>query len=673
VSWNRRARSVFRDMPVVEDVPVVPQVVGDASPPLGDASPALQPALDPVVQQDAYFQELKKFPQRDAELQARVKETVEMRAALNTSFGNVLPDDLRDAIAKLNEGNQDRIKAIDFFKKPEEKKFDYVAANASLDKIQAALVVIETHYKALDDRNKFIDRETRFTALVAGINRDINKVPDKFAAQVADFDRDTKAGLTAAGVAKGVPDYATGNRELDKVQKAVVDFQKVLLQAAPHRTSKEKAALRTQMLPMIQDRDVAKQLMNDENMRDLLDELVADFGGSAKNQAAKDFVKTAIMARYDIEKIEGDLSTKALPKLYEVMGWIPLEHTKDNPMLREIERNKKNATSDYGGGKVRINAGHAGSFRANKSTFDQDKDVDPGCKIKDQKVRQFDATTLHEIGHSVDDSMKLMDGHGGDNKYGGWEKHGLDEIVNIGCTKKGFFKDLEAKYPKPFLREYLKEVLITGKDPVAKLADVVVDGASLPSRDDLLNDPGVRQAEEIRTRLRPAPEDEIVANEGLKDATGKIALRDQKRTVAERALYCILVRRMAIGAAVDEALGQFIPRSSGAPDWADLVKHDAVDWAKNVRLVGDNGLWEKGGGAAKKYAVEGTRVYQQSQGQNWVSYPLLVRKRGVSSYQFRAPAEWFAELYAAYYMDKLSDSHPDAAWLKDEVHEPQDA
>jgi hypothetical protein len=37
---------------------------------------------------------------------------------------------------------------------------------------------------------------------------------------------------------------------------------------------------------------------------------------------------------------------------------------------------------------------------------------------------------------------------------------------------------------------------------------------------------------------------------------------------------------------------------------------------------------------------------------------LDARKRGIHGYQFRAPGEWFAELYAAYYMGMLKPEHP---------------
>ena len=60
----------------------------------------------------------------------------------------------------------------------------------------------------------------------------------------------------------------------------------------------------------------------------------------------------------------------------------------------------------------------------------------------------------------------------------------------------------------------------------------------------------------------------------------------------------------------------------------------------------------------------GSRVYHESQPGDWVSYMASARAKGVTGYQFRAPAEWFSELYAAHHSDKLKDGHPAKAWLE---------
>ncbi len=66
--------------------------------------------------------------------------------------------------------------------------------------------------------------------------------------------------------------------------------------------------------------------------------------------------------------------------------------------------------------------------------------------------------------------------------------------------------------------------------------------------------------------------------------------------------------------------------------------------------------------SATRLAIGG-RVYQESYIDSWTSYELAARSKGITGYQFRAPGEWFSELYAAYHSGKLKDTHPSAGWL----------
>ncbi|MBX3607218.1 MAG: hypothetical protein KF788_18205 [Piscinibacter sp.] len=60
----------------------------------------------------------------------------------------------------------------------------------------------------------------------------------------------------------------------------------------------------------------------------------------------------------------------------------------------------------------------------------------------------------------------------------------------------------------------------------------------------------------------------------------------------------------------------------------------------------------------------GTRIYHEAYPRKWVSYLAAARKKGLTGYQFRAPAEWFAELYAGWKTGRLGDKHPALDWLK---------
>ncbi len=65
---------------------------------------------------------------------------------------------------------------------------------------------------------------------------------------------------------------------------------------------------------------------------------------------------------------------------------------------------------------------------------------------------------------------------------------------------------------------------------------------------------------------------------------------------------------------------------------------------------------------ATKLAIKGI-VYQESYGNSWTSYELAARSRGMTAYGFRAPGEWFSEMYAAFHSGKMKDTHPAAKWL----------
>ena len=77
-------------------------------------------------------------------------------------------------------------------------------------------------------------------------------------------------------------------------------------------------------------------------------------------------------------------------------------------------------------------------------------------------------------------------------------------------------------------------------------------------------------------------------------------------------------------------------------------------------LSGD--LWESQSKSDK--ATLGTRVFQESYDNAWVSYLADARKQGMTGYQFRAPGEWVAELYGCWKLGKMKPSHPAVKWLE---------
>jgi hypothetical protein len=181
----------------------------------------------------------------------------------------------------------------------------------------------------------------------------------------------------------------------------------------------------------------------------------------------------------------------------------------------------------------------------------------------------FNWTTLHEIGHAVDDKEKFMERKGFQPEMGGWTQFGSNvSMIAQALQNDDRFKADGTAFNLDYITEKLK-----GNTPSAPDANGV--------------DPGKWEA----------------------------------------------ARK-----AIDE-------------------------WVAAVGV--DSKLW-KDGAACKTRAIGG-RVYHEAYKKDWVSYDLAARTRGISGYQFRAPGEWFAELYAAYYSGKLKPQHPFARIVEDEL------
>jgi len=82
-------------------------------------------------------------------------------------------------------------------------------------------------------------------------------------------------------------------------------------------------------------------------------------------------------------------------------------------------------------------------------------------------------------------------------------------------------------------------------------------------------------------------------------------------------------------------------------EWHKIATNEAVWWSQSDTA---------------KITIDGL-VYQEAYKRNWVSYSAKARTQGITGYQFRAPGEWFAELYASYRIGKLKKTHPARKWL----------
>lgn len=98
--------------------------------------------------------------------------------------------------------------------------------------------------------------------------------------------------------------------------------------------------------------------------------------------------------------------------------------------------------------------------------------------------------------------------------------------------------------------------------------------------------------------------------------------------------------------------------AGGAVKW-EKARQAVLDW-HTAATAGQ--IWYSH--ADSKAASIGDVVYQEAYPNNWVSYKLAERAKGVTGYQWRAPGEWFAEVYMCWHGGKLDkNKHPFKDWL----------
>ncbi len=178
-----------------------------------------------------------------------------------------------------------------------------------------------------------------------------------------------------------------------------------------------------------------KLMANPENAK-TLDKLVEKMD----DKTSKKVLEAAMQARFGVVMKDFDTSTKAadvaegkksIKETYLLMLKVPESHVRDNPSLTEIDR-KHGVGSAYGSDKIALQAFWSGEAANPNPVGDPAElpNVDADCKPQGTDTPPYLSwTTLHEVGHAVDDKESFMSSKG--NAYAGWQTHSIEEVVAV--------------------------------------------------------------------------------------------------------------------------------------------------------------------------------------------------------------------------------------------------
>lgn len=391
-----------------------------------------------------------------------------------------------------------------------------------------------------------------------------------------------------------------------------------------------------------------------------------------------DFLAKAIQQRFGLDTVtlQDAPSAKTLKKIYDMGKLVPLSHTRGNDKLKHLIF-KRNATVES---EKRI----LGSYEAlhdrvllripiKSELFEvNEKDHDPEVPRDIRPTGTVEAvlgTMAHEVGHAVDESLQVMHNKRGVEDHGGWE-----EVKSLDLAKAILsHKDAGAHGASAHLAaEMIQELLLTGActlDPAA--GDKRTTAQLYPSVDGMLQHPcivaAVRRAGELG-QLERWPEGPALLAEtnellGLV-RRGPIPLGTWFKIshVYSELINAIIEHQEAPRAAatrIHAYATRYLEDVSG--DQRATIRGSEAGklalWVYRNGVNGWTGLYDQKKTAVAKLTLGG-RVYTVGNNERFYSYASTARAKGVSAYQFNAPAEWFAELYMFHYCQKLPDHHP---------------
>jgi hypothetical protein len=283
----------------------------------------------------------------------------------------------------------------------------------------------------------------------------------------------------------------------------------------------------------------------------------------------------------------------------------------------------------------------------------------------------FYGTALHEIAHAVDDKFKIMNNVGADAGCGGWKtirtekelvssmsSHLTEVCQDDECKRKvAAAQDLKRTQDEWDQRREARTAEMDQKaaqDPDFRAArEQFKADKQLRDTDRMKDEPWAaaqtawRQAQARANLQNPDPGEKPAGDPALREGNAKADSKERVLGVDDKKLEVLLTAALG-GTLPDDIATRPAPLKRMLKQCKKLCRSEG-GWGKEF---------------VKLEALEvGGRIFHKSYDGQWGSYLLAdKRTRGVTLYQYRAAAEWFAELYAFYHMGQLG-GHPLEGWM----------
>jgi hypothetical protein len=367
----------------------------------------------------------------------------------------------------------------------------------------------------------------------------------------------------------------------------------------------------------------------------------------------------------------------------DALAMIPPEHA-TNAMLKSLQyETLKAGGADYSSSEKRIRIDPAVRVDRTQSY------INPETK-QPEPVNSFAVTTLHEVGHSVDAAYRIMEQHGTKAECGGWSE--VDPTVYMGDNFAQFAQKLRQKVGKPISDDACGAANVS--ECFVKYMIKRLDADKFEAEMGTAWKKDAENAKDDKMKATGKPTADL--NQYLSDLFAGPFADDN----AENGLN--LVKTGCPGPMATLTVGEFKTFDTGAfddefkncfPDWpkstgkvdkapiiefvqmAQVMTHmtwmqdfesakDAIDtfatFAKSVlppqvdlsAYLSTQSPWKTDLSNAK--IGDKDAAHEAYEGDTkWVRYSHAARAAKVTDYQFRAPAEWFAELYAITWFKKV--------------------